>query len=177
MHQSLTDHSFKALNHNRVVTQCKWTSWLMNYANTNLPGLACSSKSDTTRSGLHVSQSPMSKNSDHHQVPSCEDKACNRRTQQKRSHLQSSTSGLSKVYTGETGCKFDTRIYEHKQHYRLIQTQNPLLLNMLSMKTIAAFDQSEILTTEDIFCPRRIKEALLIKTYPNFNQDLLSVTF
>ena len=126
-----------ALNHNRAVTQCKWTSWLMNYANTNLPGLAWSSKSDTTRSGLHVSQSPMSKNSDHHQVPSCEDKACNRRTQQKRSYLQSSMSGLSKVYTGETGCKFHTRLYEHKQHYRLIQTQNPPLLNMLSMKTIA----------------------------------------
>ena len=32
---------------------------------------------------------------------------------------------VSKVYTGEMGCKFDTRLYEHKQHYRLIQTQKP----------------------------------------------------
>ena len=40
-----------------------------------------------------------------------------------------------------------------------------------------AFDQSDVLATEDRFWPRKIKEALLIKKHPNFNQDLPSVIF
>ena len=65
------------------------------------------------------------------------------------------------VYIGETGCKLDTRLTEHKRD--LCGQRNPLLLNMLYI--------SEDHPIAFRFWPRKIKEALLIRRHQNFNQD------
>jgi len=99
----------------------------MSNAGTNLPGLdseACSSKRDTIQSGYHnplrqrgerryqmstvQSRYPLDlQNSDRHQVPSCEDKAWNGRTNQKEVIYRDPRQDRPKVYVAEMGYKLD----------------------------------------------------------------------
>ena len=75
------------------------------------------------------------------------------------------------MYIGETGRKLETRFMEHERHYRLKQRiKSATAEHAINVGHTIAFDQSEVLATEDRFWPRKIK-ALLIKKHPNFNQD------
>ena len=78
----------------------------------------------------------------------------------------------NKVYIGETGRKFGTRLNEHKRHCRLLQPDKSAIAeHAIGENHHIDFDQSEIVATEDRFWPRKVKEALLIKRHSNFNHD------
>ena len=78
----------------------------------------------------------------------------------------------TKAYIGETARKFGSRLNEHKQHCRLLQPDySAIAEHTIGENHHIDFDQTKVLTTEDRFWPRKIKEALLVKRHSNFNQD------
>ena len=75
-----------------------------------------------------------------------------------------SCQDCTKVYIGKTGRKLVSRLNEHKQHCRLLQADESTIAEYaIGENHHIDFDQSKVLTTEDRFWPKKIKEALLIK--------------
>ena len=75
----------------------------------------------------------------------------------------------NKVYIGETGRRFGTRLNEHKRHCKLLQPDKSTIAeHAIGENHHIDFDQSEVVTTEDRFWPGKVTEEAL---HFNFNQD------
>ena len=82
-------------------------------------------------------------------------------------------SGLLKIYIGKTARKLNTRLSEHKRHCRLLQpSKSAVAEHAIVEDHNIDFDKSIVLANEQQYWPRKIKEALLIRKHPNFNQDI-----
>ena len=77
-----------------------------------------------------------------------------------------------RVYIGETGRTLSVRQAEHKRHLANSHTQHSAVAaHALDELHDINWGNISVLDHNDDFYKRRIKEALLIRHYSNFNQD------
>ena len=85
--------------------------------------------------------------------------------------------GCNKVYFGETGRSFETRLNEHKRDVKNCNVNNAAFLHKINFNHNINWDEAKLLFKSNNYFTRRVVESSLINMYPNFNVSKGSFRF
>ena len=81
-----------------------------------------------------------------------------------------------KIYVGQTGRNFETRLNEHKAAVRLGNLNNACFKHQNDVNHAIDWKNSKLVFKSNELCNRLVVESTLIKTRPNFNNMQSSLT-